>query len=120
MIVIRQDPGPVAGDGARVLADDDHYALMSCQHAIPQGKFAGHNAVNVMFGNAMKPYAQPQYATCLDLGEHALFTLGWERKLQLTGPEAKDLKMQINTTWIYPSLDVEDTLTMSAPEEQNS
>lgn len=106
-----------AGDAAKALADDRNYALMSCQHAMPQGKFAGHNAVNLMFGSEMTPYSQPQYATCLDLGpENAIFTLGWDRQVRMTGPDAKKLKTQIVTQWIYPSPDVEETVKMSVPE----
>lgn len=30
-----------------------------------------------------------------------MFTEGWERKVVLTGKEGKELKMQINTQWIY-------------------
>jgi len=85
-----------AGDVAKVLVDDRNYALMSCQHAMPQGKFAGHNAVNVMFGKEPISYLQPRYATCLDLGfENALLTAGWDRDVKLLGPEAKALKIQI-------------------------
>jgi NADH:ubiquinone reductase (H+-translocating) len=31
-----------------------------------------------------------------------VFTEGWDRQLKLVGQEAKDLKHQINTVWIYP------------------
>jgi len=97
--------------------DERNYALMSCQYAMPQGKFAGHNAVNVMFGKEPISYLQPQYATCLDLGpENALLTNGWERNVEMFGSEAKALKNQIVTQWIYPAGSVEETLKMSAPE----
>ena len=109
----------VAGDVAKAPVDDINYALMSCQHAMPQGKCAGHNAVNLMFGYELMPYSQPKYATCLDLGsDNALFTVGWERKVQMLGPEAKALKNQINTQWIYPAQNVEETIKMSVPEIQ--
>lgn len=106
-----------AGDVAKVLVDDKNYAVMSCQHAMPQGKFAGHNAVNLIFGKDMMPYSQPRYATCLDLGsENALFTTGWERNVKMSGPDAKALKKQIVTQWIYPAANAEETVKMSAPE----
>jgi NADH dehydrogenase len=106
-----------AGDVARILVDEKNYAVMSCQHAIPQGKFAGNNAVNQLFGKEMKPYSQPRYATCLDLGaETALFTTGWKREIKLLGAEAKALKNQIVTQWIYPAQDIEETIRMSVPE----
>lgn len=107
----------VAGDVARALVDDQNTSVMSCQHAIPQGRVAGHNAVNLMFGGKLIPYSQPRYVTCLDLGGgQALFTTGWERKVQTIGPEAKALKNQIVTEWIYPAEDPEETVRMSAPE----
>lgn len=107
-----------AGDVAKVKVDDQNDSVMSCQHAIPQGKIAGHNAVNQMFGRNVIPYSQPHYVTCLDLGpENALLTVGWERKVQMFGPEAKKLKSQIMTEWIYPAQDVEETIKSSAPEE---
>ena len=106
-----------AGDVAKILVDDRNYAVMSCQHAMPQGKFAGHNAVNFMFDREPISYSQPRYATCLDLGPgNALFTVGWERNTKMFGPEAKTLKTQINTQWIYPAENVEETIKMSAPE----
>jgi NADH dehydrogenase len=92
------------GDAARAACDDiGNYALMSCQHALRMGAFAGNNAAAELLGVPTKPYHQKAYATCLDLGEAgAIFTLGWERKLKLVGAEAKQTKQQINTVWIYP------------------
>jgi NADH dehydrogenase len=41
--------------------------------------------------------------TCLDLGPWgALYTEGWDRRLALTGPEAKKTKQTINRVRIYP------------------
>ncbi|MHB1729951.1 MAG: NAD(P)/FAD-dependent oxidoreductase [Leptospirillum sp.] len=105
-----------AGDVARGLVDEQHSSVMSCQHAMPQGKFAGHNAVNALFGKELVPYAQPRYGTCLDLGsEQALLTSGWERIPKMTGVSAKELKTEIVTQWIVPSVDVEETVKMSMP-----
>lgn len=92
-----------AGDVARAYVDDDHLALMSCQHAILMGEVAGHNAARDLLGLAPLPYRQPDYVTCLDLGPtSALFTEGWERLVRHTGSEGRKLKRQINTEWIYP------------------
>lgn len=92
------------GDAAKAACDDiGNYALMSCQHATRMGAFAGNNAAAELLGIPTKPYHQKAYATCLDLGEAgAIFTRGWERKLELVGAEAKQTKQQINTVWIYP------------------
>ena len=92
------------GDAARAACDDDgNYALMSCQHATRMGAFAGNNAAAELLGVPAKPYHQKAYVTCLDLGEAgALFTRGWERKVEMVGDVAKKTKQEINTIWIYP------------------
>ncbi len=105
-----------AGDAALARTDPDHWALMSCQHAMVQGKFAGHNAVNMLFDEDPIPYGQPLYRTCLDLGPgEALATAGWDRRLRRTGVEAKSLKTEILTEWIYPPTDIAKTLAMAEP-----
>jgi NADH:ubiquinone reductase (H+-translocating) len=92
------------GDAARAACDDlGNYALMSCQHATRMGAFAGNNAAAELLGVPTKPYHQKAYVTCLDLGEAgALFTRGWERRVEMVGDVAKKTKQQINTVWIYP------------------
>jgi NADH dehydrogenase len=92
------------GDAARAACDDfGNYALMSCQHATRMGAFAGNNAAAELLGVPTRPYHQKAYVTCLDLGEvGALFTRGWERKVEMVGAEAKKTKQEINTVWIYP------------------
>ncbi len=93
-----------AGDAARAACDDEgNYALMSCQHATRMGAFAGNNAAAELLGVQTRPYHQKAYVTCLDLGEAgALFTRGWERKVEMVGDVAKKTKREINTVWIYP------------------
>jgi NADH dehydrogenase len=98
-------PGVFAtGDAARAACDDEgNFALMSCQHATRMGAFAGNNAAAELLGVPTKPYHQKAYVTCLDLGEAgALFTRGWERKVEMVGEVAKKTKREINTVWIYP------------------
>jgi len=92
------------GDAARAASDDiGNYALMSCQHAIRMGAFAGNNAAAELLGVPTRPYHQKAYVTCLDLGEAgAIFTRGWDRKVELVGDVAKKTKQEINTVWIYP------------------
>jgi NADH:quinone reductase (non-electrogenic) len=92
------------GDAARATCDDaGNYALMSCQHATRMGAFAGNNAAADLLGVPTRPYHQKAYVTCLDLGEAgALFTRGWERKVEMVGDLAKKTKQGINTVWIYP------------------
>ena len=92
------------GDVARAQVDDDgNVALMSCQHARTMGKYAGFNAARDLLGTAPRAYRQPDYTTCLDLGDFgAVFTAGWDREVQTTGAEAKKRKAMINTEWIYP------------------
>ncbi len=110
-----------AGDVSLARTDPDHCAVMSCQHAMPQGKFAGYNAVNLLFKEDPIPYSQPRYRTCLDLGpEDALATDGWERRLKAIGLEAKTLKSEIVTQWIYPPANIAETLAMAVPMVMSS
>jgi len=98
-------PGVFAtGDAARAASDDvGNYALMSCQHATRMGAFAGNNAAAELLRMSTRPYHQKAYVTCLDLGEAgALFTRGWDRKVEMVGDVAKKTKQEINTVWIYP------------------
>jgi NADH dehydrogenase len=98
-------PGVFAtGDAAKAACDDvGNYALMSCQHATRLGAFAGNNAAAELLGVPTQPYHQKAYVTCLDLGgAGAIFTRGWDRKVELVGAKAKDYKKEINTVWIYP------------------
>jgi NADH:ubiquinone reductase (H+-translocating) len=92
------------GDACKAACDDlGNYALMSGQHAARLGAFAGNNAAAELLGLPTRHYHQKTYVTCLDLGDAgALFTRGWSRTVELVGEEAKKLKRQINTVWIYP------------------
>jgi NADH dehydrogenase len=94
----------VTGDVACVAADTlGNVALMSCQHALSLGRVAGHNAAAELVGLPLHPYSQRKYVTCLDLGPWgAVYTEGWDRHVCLQGGEAKALKREINTKWIYP------------------
>ncbi|AMO76462.1 NAD(P)/FAD-dependent oxidoreductase [Pseudomonas citronellolis] len=95
-----------AGDVALAQVDDaGNHALMSCQHAMNMGRSAGYNVAADLLGLPTQAYAQPVYVTCLDLGPWgAVYTEGWDRQVKLQGAEAKALKRQINTQWIYPPL----------------
>lgn len=102
--VIGQESIFAAGDTAYVATDDQgHHALMSCQHAMNLGRSAGHNAAAELLRIPTIPYDQVNYVTCIDIGPWgAVQTEGWDRQVKLTGAEAKKLKQQINTAWIYP------------------
>jgi NADH dehydrogenase len=96
-----------AGDCASAQADDlGHATVMSCQHARPMGRLAGHNAVCDLAGRPddRVPFTAPDYVTVLDLGPFgALYTTGWERDTVVAkGAEAKAIKHMINSTRIYP------------------
>lgn len=98
-------PGVYAtGDVACAATDEEgNHTLMSCQHAMNLGRSAGHNAVADLLGLAQIPYSQPKYVTCLDLGPWgAVYTEGWNREVKMQGKDAKQLKHQINSEWIYP------------------
>lgn len=102
--VIGADQVFATGDVAFAATDDrGNHAVMSCQHAMNLGRSAGHNAAADLLGIPAIPYDQVNYVTCLDLGPWgAVYTEGWDRQVKLVGQEAKALKQQINTKWIYP------------------
>jgi NADH dehydrogenase len=57
--------------------------------------------------------------TCLDLGSHgAVLTAGWERAVQKTGAEAKEIKQRINRERIYPPTDDRATILAAATIER--
>lgn len=105
--VVGHDAIWAAGDVARALVDDTQPSVMSCQHALPQGRYAGHNAMRWLAGRAPRRYQQRMYLTCLDLGAWgALVTCGFDRnRILAIRDDAKPLKRFINTTAIYPPLD---------------
>lgn len=106
----------IAGDVANVTVGKDRSAVMSCQFSQFQGRWAGHNAVNDIFGVELLEYKQPGYNTCLDLGSHhALITDGWNRLLKKTGHEAKAEKEWVCTDLIYPYDEVDEALADSKP-----
>ncbi|PTB78859.1 FAD/NAD(P)-binding domain-containing protein [Trichoderma longibrachiatum ATCC 18648] len=92
------------GDAACARTDDKgNHTLMSCQHAIPLGRSAGHNAAADLLGIQGQPYTQPYYGTCLDLGGWgAVVCDGWDRKVLTSGGPAKEIKAWINSCVIYP------------------
>jgi NADH dehydrogenase len=96
----------VAGDAAAADTGDGHTTLQSCQHAGQLGRVAGENAARALLGLPLTPYTQLRYVTCLDLGRSgAVFTQGWERRVEKTGEEAKAVKRMVNTRAIYPPAD---------------
>ncbi len=104
--VVGVDGVYAAGDTAAAVAENGHVVMQSCQHAVPQGKFAGANVGADVLGLPPVPFAPNPYVTCLDLGPYgAVLTMGWDREVAQTGAEAKQLKQSINTEWIYPPVD---------------
>jgi NADH dehydrogenase len=92
-----------AGDIAHAMVDDEHVAVMSCQHAMPMGKAAGYNMARDLLGLPLRPYRQERYVTCVDLGPYgAVFTNGWQREVQMTGADAKARKTFVMEKVIYP------------------
>ncbi|WP_019831737.1 NAD(P)/FAD-dependent oxidoreductase [Sphingomonas sp. PR090111-T3T-6A] len=92
------------GDTAFAATDDEgNHASMSCQHAMGLGRSSGHNVAADLLGLEPIPYSQPFYVTCLDLGPWgAVYSEGWDRVVKMAGADAKALKHQINSEWIYP------------------
>ncbi|WP_079142404.1 NAD(P)/FAD-dependent oxidoreductase [Streptomyces sp. LUP30] len=109
-----------AGDTALAPADDGRSTTQSCQHALPMGKFAGHNVAAELLGRDLLPFTPDPYVTCLDLGPAgAVYTEGWDRRVALTGAEAKKLKHDINGLWIYPPTDDAEQLLAQAGRFSN-
>ncbi|MED7828167.1 hypothetical protein VXC91_41405 [Streptomyces chiangmaiensis] len=85
--------------------------MQSCQHAMHLGKFAGHNVAADVLGLDLAPFVPKAHVTCLDLGPAGeVVTTGWERTVQKTGEQSMSLKCQINSEWIYPSVDDADAI----------
>ena len=77
-----QDGMFAAGDAAAAKVDADHLSVMSCQHARPMGRFAGHNVVAELFDLPMLPLSVDWYVTVLDLGSWgAVYTKGFDRQV---------------------------------------
>ena len=67
----------VAGYTAAAPFDAGHTVMQACQHATPQGKVAGYNAVADLLGLPLRDFTPGPYVTCLDLGgAFPPFTLG--------------------------------------------
>ncbi|WP_158782822.1 NAD(P)/FAD-dependent oxidoreductase [Pantoea sp. BAV 3049] len=92
------------GDMAHARTDEaGNKALMTCQHAIQLGKFAGNNAAASVMNVAPLPYRQLNYVTCLDLGAWgAVYTEGWAQQVKSVREEAKKIKIAITNELIYP------------------
>ena len=111
----------VAGDSAAAPIDAAHVSVMSCQHARPMGRIAGHNVVCDLLGEPMLPLDIGTYVTILDLGAWgAVYTEGWDRRVAVTGAAAKRTKRLINCERIYPprSRDAAEILAAAAPVSQ--
>jgi NADH dehydrogenase len=110
-----------AGDVAWLPIDGTHPSVMSCQHARPMGRYAGHNVVSDLLGGKQLALDIPRYVTILDLGPWgAVYTEGWDRKMFSEGLAAKRTKQTINQIRIYPPLnrDRRAILDAAAPEVQ--
>lgn len=108
-----------AGDIACAAADAaGHETAMSCQHARPMGRIAGHNAACDLLGRPGEriAFAAPDYVTILDLGAWgAVYTRGWDRgSLVASGAEAKAVKRRINGERIVPPRDGDRATILAA------
>jgi len=63
----------------------------------------GNNVAASVMGLPPIPYRQVNYVTCLDLGGWgAVYTEGWDQKVQFVREEAKKIKIAITNELIYP------------------
>jgi NADH dehydrogenase len=106
-----------AGDVAAAIAREGRAVVQSCQHAMPLGRSAGHNAAADLLGVALVPYESSPYGTCLDLGAAgAVLTTGWDRAVRASGKDAKQRKRWINEVAIYPPQgDADALLALASP-----
>jgi NADH dehydrogenase len=110
-----------AGDVAHASIDGVHPSVMSCQHARPMGRYAGHNAVCELFGRDMLALDIDWYTNIIDLGPNgAVYSQGWDRTVVALGPQAKATKQVINQQRIYPPRNGNraDILAAAAPDLQ--
>lgn len=92
-----------AGDVAHALIDGSHASVMSCQHARPMGRYAGHNAACELLGQEMLALNIDWYTNIIDLGpQGAVYCQGWDRVVVADGQQAKNTKQVINQQRIYP------------------
>ena len=110
-----------AGDVASAPLEGVHASVMSCQHARPMGRFAGHNAAADLLGMPLLALHIERYVTVLDLGAWgAIYLEGWDRRVASVGADAKRTKQTINRERIYPprSGDRRQILDAAAPTVQ--
>ena len=88
-----------AGDSAWNQLDPQHVSVMSCQHARPMGRFAGHNVVADLLGLPMRALHIDYYVTILDLGPWGVY-----RRLIRLSPKAggQKTKQTINCRRLSP------------------
>ncbi|WP_433476940.1 NAD(P)/FAD-dependent oxidoreductase [Spirillospora sp. CA-142024] len=103
-----------AGDVAAARADDGHWTVQSCQHAVPMGKTAGHNAAADLLGVQLIDFAPAPYVTDVDLGAAGgVYTRGWDRLVALSGAEGKWVKRWLMDK-IHPPVDDAATILAHA------
>ncbi|KAL7785736.1 FAD/NAD(P)-binding domain-containing protein [Trichoderma afarasin] len=106
------------GDAASARTDDKgNYTIMSCQHAIPMGRVSGYNVAADLLNIDLRPYEQPNYETCLDLGAWgSVITVGWERQVVKAGATMKEAKEFVNRILIYPPTNPMEAFAFSDPD----
>ncbi|TYK49579.1 NAD(P)/FAD-dependent oxidoreductase [Actinomadura decatromicini] len=103
-----------AGDVAAARMDGGHWTVQSCQHAVPMGKTAGHNAAADLLGVPLIDFAPAPYVTDVDLGAAgAVYTRGWDRVIALSGKEGKWVKRWLMSV-IHPPVDDAGTILAHA------
>ncbi len=106
-----------AGDVALAMTDINRPSLFMCQHAIPQGRYAGHNAVASLLQAPLLSYVQKTFVSIIDLGAFgALYAEGWDLQLKKQGPDAKAIKHFVNHQRIYPITNGDMATLMDAAE----
>ncbi|MET0635850.1 MAG: FAD-dependent oxidoreductase [Chitinophagaceae bacterium] len=105
-----------AGNVAHCPGEADQSPFTDCQYAQLEGRWAGHNAINDLFGYPLKEYIQPGYFICADLGEpKSYYSSDWENGTQHKILKQREAENHLNSGTIYPWQDLEETLKASFP-----
>ncbi len=106
-----------AGSIAHSSGDKAIASLMDCQYAQFEGRWAGHNAMNDLFGVPLKKYVEPGYIACPDLGEPlAAYENEQDKAIKKIRYRQRAAERHLNRTTIFPWQDIEATIKASYPE----
>jgi NADH dehydrogenase len=100
----------IAGTSERISSTTGRYAQF-------EGRWAGHNAVNDLYGIRMTEYVAPAGDACVDLGDsQTVYPTDWEQNLKIQRDRQRAAERRMNSVSMFPWQDVEETIKSSYPE----